>query len=396
MGRVHYSPPSQLSGRIMRQLSTIAWNAFTELMRQPVFLLLMTCSSVFAVFLASTPYFGFGEDPKLVKDSVLATLLLVGLFGAVISASSSVAWEIRTGTALAVLSKPVGRVVFLAGKFLGLALTLSVLTYVNLMGALVASKISFTAYGEADKTAFLLFSGAVALAFLLGGFSNYFLNRNFTSDAVVFVVILTSLAFFIIAQRERVGSMFEDHIDVDYRLIPAALLILCAFLLLAGVALVCSTRFDVIPSLAICSLLFLLGLMSDFLFGRWAEPAWIAFPSQRSVQSAPFTVEQKQLLSSAIESVDLDDNKQIDVGEMDKLSVEILQQMQEAGLGGKRWAGMLYAVIPNWQLFWLADALENDKVIPWSYVGRAFAYVCCYLGAIMALAIMSFENRELS
>ena len=178
----------------MRQLRTIAWNAFTELMRQPVFLLLMTCSSVFAVFLASTPYFGFGEDPKLVKDSVLATLLLVGLFGAVISASSSVAREIRTGTALAVLSKPVGRVVFLLGKFLGLALTLAVLTYVNLMSALVASKISFTAYGEADKTAFFLFTGAVALAFLLGGFSNYFLNRNFTSDAVSFVVILTNFS----------------------------------------------------------------------------------------------------------------------------------------------------------------------------------------------------------
>ena len=60
----------------MRQYRTIAWNAFMELLRQPVFLLLMTCSSVFAVFLASTPYFGFGEDPKLVKDSVLAMLLL--------------------------------------------------------------------------------------------------------------------------------------------------------------------------------------------------------------------------------------------------------------------------------------------------------------------------------
>ena len=88
----------------MRQIRTIAWNAFMELLRQPVFLLLMTSSAVFAVFLASTPYFGFGDDPKLVKDSVLATLLLVGLFGAVVSASTSVAHEIRTGTALAVLS----------------------------------------------------------------------------------------------------------------------------------------------------------------------------------------------------------------------------------------------------------------------------------------------------
>ncbi|MDC0324399.1 hypothetical protein OAM21_04315 [Verrucomicrobia bacterium] len=151
----------------MRQYRTIAFNAFMELLRQPVFLLLMTSSSVFAVFLASTPYFGFGDDPKLVKDSVLATLLLVGLFGAVISASSSVANEIRTGTALAVLSKPVGRVVFLLGKYTGLASTLLVLTYVNLVSALVASKISFTAYGEANKTAFFIFTGSIALAYLV-------------------------------------------------------------------------------------------------------------------------------------------------------------------------------------------------------------------------------------
>ncbi|HAQ98936.1 MAG TPA: hypothetical protein DCR61_06245, partial [Verrucomicrobiales bacterium] len=250
-----------------------------ELLRQPVFLLLMTSSSVFAVFLASTPYFGFGDDPKLVKDSVLATLLLVGLFGAVISASSSVANEIRTGTALAVLSKPVGRVVFLLAKYTGLALTLMVLTYVNLVSALVASKISFTAYGEANKTAFFIFTGSVALAYLVAGFTNYFLNRTFTSDAVSFVVLFTTIAFMIIANMEKNGSMFEEHIDIDWRLIPAGLLILCAFLVLAGLALVCSTRLEIIPTLTICSLLFLMGLMSDYLFGRWAEPAWVAFPS---------------------------------------------------------------------------------------------------------------------
>lgn len=367
-----------------------------ELLRQPIFLLLMTSSAVFAVFLASTPYFGFGDDPKLVKDSVLATLLLVGLFGAVISASASVAHEIRTGTALVVLSKPVGRIVFILGKYVGLSATLVVLTYVNLMSALVASKISFTAYGEADKTAFFVFTGAIALAYLLAGFTNYFLNRTFTSDAVTFVVILTTIAFIIIANMERAGSMFEDHIDVDYRLIPAALLILCAFLLLAGLALVCSTRLEIVPTLTICTLLFLVGLMSDYLFGRWAEPAWVAFPSHQYVQSGPFTDDQKQLLSTVITKVDANDNKKIDLNEMESLAAEDIEQMKAAGLDSKTWASVVYALVPNWQLFWLADALENDKTIPWSYVGRSFTYVLCYLGALMALAVMIFESRELN
>jgi len=92
---------------------TIAINAFMELIRQPVFLLLLTASVLFEIFLAVPYYFAFGDEPKLVQNSALAVMLLSGLFGAVLSASASLAREIRTGTALAVLSKPVGRAQFL-------------------------------------------------------------------------------------------------------------------------------------------------------------------------------------------------------------------------------------------------------------------------------------------
>ena len=120
----------------MRQFITIATNAFMELVRQPVFLLLMTCSAVFEIFLATPYYFAFGDEPKLVKNSTLAVMLLAGLLGAVLSASASLAREIRTGTALAVLSKPVGRAQFLLAKYVGLMAALAVLTYVNLVAAL--------------------------------------------------------------------------------------------------------------------------------------------------------------------------------------------------------------------------------------------------------------------
>jgi len=319
----------------MRQVVTIAHNAFMELLRQPIFLLLMTASAVFAVFLASTPYFGFGEDDKLVKDSVLATMLLAGLFASVICASTSLAQEIRTGTALAVLSKPVGRIQFLLAKYAGLAAALTVLTYVNLVSALIASRMAFTAYGEADKTSLFIYLGSILLAYAAGGFTNYFLRRPFVSDATFFMILFTSIAFLIIAKLARPVSMFEEHIMIDWRLVPAAILILFAFFLLAALALACSTRFDLIATLSICSGLFLLGLMSDYLFGRpAAEGTW--------------------------------------------------------------WASMLYTIVPNWQLFWLADALENDKTIPWSYVGHAFLYVLMYLGATLALALALFEDRELS
>src|SRR5229473_2172286 len=168
----------------MRQFVTIAANAFMELIRQPVFLLLMTCSAVFEIFLATPYYFAFGDEPKLVKNSTLAAMLLAGLLGAVLSASASLAREIRSGTALAVLSKPIGRAQFLLAKYAGLILALTFLTYVNLVAALIASRMTFDTYSSTDLAAVGIFSGGVALAYALAGFSNFFLRRPFVSDAV--------------------------------------------------------------------------------------------------------------------------------------------------------------------------------------------------------------------
>src|SRR5205085_10348288 len=156
----------------MRQFATITANAFMELVRQPIFLLLMTTSAVFEIFLATPYYFAFGDEPKLVKNSTLAVMLLAGLLGAVLSASASLAREIRAGTVLAVLSKPVGRAQFLLAKYTGLAAALAVLTYVNLIGALLASRMAFDAYGSVDLFAMAVFVMATIIAYLLGGFSN--------------------------------------------------------------------------------------------------------------------------------------------------------------------------------------------------------------------------------
>jgi hypothetical protein len=64
---------------------------------------------------------------------------------------------------------------------------------------------------------------------------------------------------------------------------------------------------------------------------------------------------------------------------------------------GQWWASTLYSVIPNWQLFWLADALDMGKsTFHWGYVAKAFGYVVGYAGAALAVAILMFEERELS
>jgi ABC-type transport system involved in multi-copper enzyme maturation permease subunit len=320
----------------MRQFFTIAANAFMELIRQPVFLLLMTGSVSFELFLAVPYYFALGDEPKLIKNSALAAMLLSGLFGAVLNASASLAREIRVGTALAVLSKPIGRAQFLLAKFAGLAAALTLLTYVNLIGVLLCSKMAFDAYGSTDLAALGIFAAGVAIAYSLGGFSNFFLRRPFVSDAVLALVVMVTVAAFVIVRFTEQQSGLFANAAVDWRLVPAGILILFALWILAAVALACSTRLDTIPTLAFCSAIFLVGLMSDYLLGQQAE-------------------------------------------------------------AGSWWASTLYTVTPNWQLFWLADALDMGKsTFHWDYVAKAFAYTVGYAGAALAIGTALFEDRELS
>ena len=307
-----------------------------ELVRQPIFLLLLTGSVLFEIFLAVPYYFAFGDEMKLVKTSTLAVMLLTGLFGAVLSASASLAREIRSGTALAVLSKPVGRAQFLLAKFAGLAAALTLLAYVNMVGVITASWMAFDAYGKTDLTAIGIFAGAVAVAYSVAGFTNFFLRRPFVSDAVFALVVMVTLAAFVILQFTQQMQSLGERAAVDWRLVPAGILILFAFWIFAAVALACSTRLDMIATLAVCSAVFLVGLMSDYLFGLPAEK-------------------------------------------------------------GSWWASALYSIVPNWQLLWLADALETGKsTFQWTYVGKAFGYMIFYTGAAVAMAVALFDDRELS
>jgi ABC-type transport system involved in multi-copper enzyme maturation permease subunit len=380
----------------MRQFVTIATNAFMELIRQPVFLLLMTASAVFEIFLATPYYFAFGDEPKLVKNSTLAVMLLAGLLGAVLSASASLAREIRTGTALAVLSKPVGRARFLLAKYVGLMVALAVLTYVNLVAALIASRMAFDAYGKTDLAAIGIFAAGVVVAYALGGFINFFLRRPFVSNAVFALLVTATLAALVIFQFTTQMRSVNEPGSVDWRLVPAAVLILFALWILAALALACSTRLDMIPTLAICSAVFLVGLMSDYLFGRKAEPVWQQDLVEETTSSR-WTPKQQDLLKQMVAKYDQDKDGKLTPLEQGAISAADQARLRQAGMGGRWWASVLYTVTPNWQLFWLADALSEGKsTFQWGYVGKASAYMATYVGALLAAGILLFQERELT
>jgi ABC-type transport system involved in multi-copper enzyme maturation permease subunit len=85
---------------------------------------------VFAVLLISSSYLigqlTAGQDVKIIKDLGLAATAVFGLFISIFIGIGLVSKEVERRSIYALLSKPVSRAQFIAGKYLGLVLTLAV------------------------------------------------------------------------------------------------------------------------------------------------------------------------------------------------------------------------------------------------------------------------------
>ena len=316
----------------MRKVPIIALNAFMELIRQPVFLLLFTLAPLLCVALALPSYFGFGgtttgpvnADLETTKDGALMVAFLSGLAAAVLCATASISREIETGTALAVLSKPVGRVHFLFGKYLGIVAALTVGAYLNLIGVLLASRMSHDAYTQYDIVGTITLLIVVALAYLAGGLVNYFLQKPFVPNTVLYLVVAMTAGFLIICAQDKTAAYYfiddsagikasfweiwkwtdtqgyyppreagadpeilpklpEDKNlwqDVDFGLVPLNVLILFALWTIGAVAVACSTRLKWMPTMIICIGVFMAGMMSDYLLGKASEGGGAISPGE--------------------------------------------------------------------------------------------------------------------
>jgi len=110
----------------MRAISWIAVNVFKESVRDRVpynlalFAVLMIASSFLIGQLTA------GQDVKIIKDLGLAAIAVFGLFIAIFIGIGLVSKEVERRSIYSLLSKPIRRQEFIAGKYLGLVLTLLV------------------------------------------------------------------------------------------------------------------------------------------------------------------------------------------------------------------------------------------------------------------------------
>ena len=318
----------------MRKLFTIAKNTFIETLRQPVYAIIII-AALFLFFLSpSLTMYTMSDDNKLLREVGLSTLFLASLFIAIFSASGAVGEEMEDETITTVLSKPVQRPIFILAKFLGVSAAVVLAHYICTIALLMAIRhgVLETAADTHDWTVLGTAAVIAVLTLLLTAFFNYAYDWEFSSTAVALAGIFSTL-----------GIVFLCFIDRDWQFNPSgnginaldvygSILLLLAAIIIVALAVALSARFNIVVTLSACVGIFLLGLISDYVFGRFAET--------------------------------------------------------------QLWAKIGRFLVPNLQVFWISDAIYEGSVVPIKYVIISVFYALCYTTAILLLAIALFQRRE--
>ncbi len=314
-----------------RQFITVARLTAVEAIRQPLTFLLFTTALGLVALLPMVLSHTLGESDRFVRDGSLAFMLLAGLILGAHIACSALSAEIRRGTVSAVLSKPIQRTVFFLSKFAGIAMVMCLFSAGILMAILVSVRTAIDPY-FIDPWAAVPLWMAICLAFVLGALINFLFRRPFISNAFISLLLLLTAAFIFTGMVDQEGQAIGFGELYDFRILHAGGLIILAILVLSAISVSLATRFSTVPTLSICGAVFLMGLLSDYAFGRFAA---------------------------------------------DSLFHRVM-----------------YYIIPNWQHFWVADAFAVDVSIPIAYTLTAAAYALLYLSGVMVLGMTAFQRME--
>ena len=167
---------------------------------------------------------------------------------------------------------------------------------------------------------------------LLSAFFNYAYGWRFLSTAMVMTGIFATLTIVFLSFIDR-NWQFNPHDNgmnaVD---IYGSVLLLLAAIIIVALAVAFSARFNIVVTLSACTGIFLLGLISDSVFGRLAQT--------------------------------------------------------------HLWAKVGRYVVPNLQIFWISDAIYESSEVPLKYIVITASYALCYTAAILAFAIALFQRRQ--
>ncbi len=318
----------------MNKLFTIAKNTFVEILRQPVYAIIIA-AALFLFFISpSLTMYTMSDDNKLLREIGLSTLFLTSLFIAIFSASGAVAQELENKTITTVLSKPVQRPIFIIAKFFGVAAAVVLAHYICTIALLMAIRhgVLETVNDLHDWTVLGTAAVVVLVTFLLSAFFNYAYDWKFSSTAIVLTGIFATFGIVFLTFIDRNWQFNPKDNGINTVDIYGSVLLLLAAIIIVALAVAFSSRFNIVVTLSACIGIFLLGLVSDYAFGRFAET--------------------------------------------------------------HLWAKIGKFLVPNLQIFWISDAIYEGSQVPVKYIVITASYALCYTTAILALAIALFQRRQ--
>lgn len=432
---------------MIEQFIAIAKNTFTQSIRQPIYLVLVGLGILALVFNLSLSSFTMGEDNRMLMDMGLATIFLVCLFIAAFVATSVLSQEIQDKTVLTVVSKPVSRPLFIFGKFFGVSGSILVATIILSCTFMLTLRheVMSRASDELDWPVIIFGIAAILLAVGISTWCNYFYNWVFTSTtigALLPLSVVAWLAILVVGKDWKLQMLLPENggmlsPDLNVGTLQALFALFLALLVMCSIAIAASARLGQVMTIFICILVFFLGLLSDHFFGR---RAFVANSLARITEIEPgrdlkddfneqgnwYTIRVAQGielkegmtvdiaadplgLSSIIQNPDpATQTSHIQIRNLDRVHMELVKLDDTPMKRPPREDDYLLASPPNVQPFWrilwgippdlqfliLIDPLTQGHVIPFNYLGKITIYSLLYVIAMLCLAVILFQTRE--
>lgn len=257
----------------------IARNAFKESIRQPVFFIMMLLAAF--IQLLNTWIVGFtmgarnvpGEvtgDDKMLLDVSMGGVFLLGIMLAAFISTAAISREIENKTVLTVVSKPIGRTSVILGKFLGIAMAMSVAIAIMIAYLLFGIRhgILSTAAQDPNLPVILLSVGSIALAVLIGALGNYMYGWSFGQTASLTLLPLLWIGYFAVLFIDEDWTLMDASVNFKPQIMLSCACLAMALLVMTSIATAISTRLGQVLTITICAGVFVIGLLSNYWFGR--------------------------------------------------------------------------------------------------------------------------------
>jgi Cu-processing system permease protein len=176
------------------RIYAIAINTFREAVRDKVLYGALGFGCAVLFFTLAVAELSLNQQARVIEDVGLASISLFSVLVAVFLGSSLLYKEIERKTLYVILPKPISRMEFLLGKYLGIVMT--VLVFVGLMGALLLWLSSL----QAGVGAGISFSVLLGLALLFA--VSLWKARDRTAVLVPFALIALSASAWLLSRSE--------------------------------------------------------------------------------------------------------------------------------------------------------------------------------------------------